>query len=102
MSYFDPAYDRRQRGGAAAPDSATLPLYLCQSDLRCLVRTAYVLVHKIPPPSCTPDQHKELAAFWEKRLGTGLWAQALGVVESMPAAGDKATYAALCTLLGQL
>jgi hypothetical protein len=102
IAYFDPAYDRRQRGSDAAPDPATLPLYLCQCDLRCLVRTAYVLITKVAPPGATWDSHDKLAAFWAQRLGTGLWAQALAAVESMPAAGHSDTYAVLRTLLGQL
>jgi hypothetical protein len=101
-SYFDPSHDRRKRGSDAAPDPATLPLYLCQCDLRCLVRTVYVLIHKVVPPSSTPDQHDKLAEFWAHRMDTGLWGQAMGRVDDMPAAGHKDTYAVLRILLGQL
>jgi hypothetical protein len=66
------------------------------------VRTAYVLITKVVPPGATWDNHDKLAAFWAQRVGTGLWAQALAAVESMPAPGHSDTYAVLRTLLGQL
>jgi hypothetical protein len=96
--YFDITYDRQRRSGAA-PDRRTLPLYLVKSDLRCLVRTAYVLLFKVNPSYTKCGSDEEVHAFWQQALESGMCARAMAAVEGMTAVGQKGVYKELRRLL---
>jgi hypothetical protein len=88
-SYFDPVYD------SGIEHDASVALYLCKCDLRCLVRTVYVLNSKVDPLYRGCETSEQVGLFWQEHLSSDLWTRALEMVEVMTAVGQTEPYDAL-------
>ncbi len=73
--YFDVLYEIEHDGSVSTvPKSVRLR----RADLRCLVRTAYSLVHKV----CPPDGEGDIYNFWKQRFAEGtIWHDAMGLID---------------------
>ena len=94
--FFDKCHDKK-RGSLRGAVSQSL--YLRQCDLRCLVRTIYVLNTKV----CTDEVDEDkIGQFWASELSVGLWAEAMAAVDSMTEGTTAGAYTVLTNLVMML